>query len=79
VAHLRAYTLGLEVPEHGDCPCCAGGVHHGHLQESAVRVREDSCNSENILPLIPPNATLPVLQSRGGCDSGGCSSCRHDR
>jgi hypothetical protein len=29
----------------------------------------------HILPMISRNATLPVLQSRGGCSSGGCSSC----
>jgi len=76
VAHLRAYTLGLEVPAHGDCPCCSAGVHHGQLKDSAARLREDSCHSENILPMIAANATLPpVLQSRGGCGSGGCSSC----
>ena len=42
VAHLRAYTLGLEVRAHGDCPCCSGGVHHAHLKDSAERLREDS-------------------------------------
>jgi radical SAM protein with 4Fe4S-binding SPASM domain len=75
VAHLRAYTLGLEVPAHGDCPCCSGGVHHAELKNSAERLRGHSDNSKNILPLTPPAATLPVLQSRGGCVSGGCSSC----
>ncbi len=34
VAHIRAYTLGLEVPEHGDCSCCSG-QHHDSLLESA--------------------------------------------
>ncbi len=75
VAHLRAYTLGLEVPAHGDCPCCSGGAHHRQLKDSAARLREDACHSENILPMVAANATLPVLQSRGGCGSGGCSSC----
>jgi radical SAM protein with 4Fe4S-binding SPASM domain len=79
VAHLRALRLGLEVPAHGDCPCCPGGIHHEQLKDSAARLREHSCNSENILPMIPPKATLPVLQSRGSCGSGGCSSCGHDR
>jgi radical SAM protein with 4Fe4S-binding SPASM domain len=75
VAHLRAYTLGLQVPEHGDCPCCAGGVHHQHLKSSALRLEAESADFENILPMFPANAPFPVLQSRGGCSSGGCSSC----
>jgi radical SAM protein with 4Fe4S-binding SPASM domain len=75
VAHLRAYTLGVSVPEHGDCPCCASGVHFSHLQESAMRLKESSSNAEKIIPLPYPNSSLPVLQSGGGCSPGGCSSC----
>ena len=75
VAHLRAYTLELQVPEHGDCPCCSGGVHHQHLQDSARRLLKESPSSENIIPLLSANSILPVLGSRGGCASGGCSSC----
>ncbi len=75
VAHLRAFTLGLEAPEHGDCPCCSGGVHHEHLKDSARRLQKESPSSENIIPLISSNSILPVLGSRTGCASGGCSSC----
>lgn len=75
VAHLRALTLGLEVPEHGDCPCCSGGKHHVHLAESAERLKKISPNSENIIPLLNNNSPLAVLQPRGGCSTGGCSSC----
>lgn len=75
VAHLRAYALGLQAPEHGACPCCSGGVHYEHLKSSAQRLRQLSTDSENIIPMLPVNTPLPVLQSRGGCNSGGCSSC----
>jgi radical SAM protein with 4Fe4S-binding SPASM domain len=75
VAHLRAYALGLQVPAHGNCPCCGGGVHYEHLKSSARRLHEESSNSKNIIPMVPVNASFPVLQTRGGCSSGGCSSC----
>ena len=75
VAHLRAYTLGLEVPEHGDCPCCAGGVHEPSLRASSEKVRELSARNNEILPIQSSSTQLPVLQARGGCGSGGCSSC----
>jgi radical SAM protein with 4Fe4S-binding SPASM domain len=75
VAHLRAYTLGLQVPEHGDCPCCSGGVHHSHLQDSARSLQQESPSSEKIIPLLSANSIFPVMNSRGGCSSGGCSSC----
>jgi hypothetical protein len=63
----------LDVPEHGDCACCEGGIHHQSLAESAERLRKDSfANSD-----IPIHATssLPVLQTGSGCGPRGCSSC----
>jgi len=69
VAHLRAYTLGLQVPEHGDCPCCTGGMYHQSLTESSRRLQTEPAAIQSIVPL------LPVLQASGGCASGGCSSC----
>ena len=39
-AHLRAMSLGFEVPEHGTCECCKGGRYHEELLASAVRIRE---------------------------------------
>jgi len=75
VAHLRAFALGIEVPEHGDCSCCAGGEHHAPLLESAERIHKDSAVLTNVIPLPRSNSLLPVLDSRGGCSAGGCSSC----
>jgi radical SAM protein with 4Fe4S-binding SPASM domain len=77
VAHLRAFALEIEVPEHGDCGCCAGGKHHAALQEAAERINKDAVTFPRPLALSPSTSTslLPVLDSRQGCSSGGCSSC----
>jgi radical SAM protein with 4Fe4S-binding SPASM domain len=74
VAHLRAYALGIDVPEHGDCSCCAGGVHEKDLREAGARIRERNA-ATSFVPLTTPASLLPVLQSSGGCSSGGCGSC----
>ncbi len=75
VAHLRAYTLELQVPEHGDCPCCRGGAHYEELISSAQRLSKETSSPLNILPLKPVTSILPVLSAPKGCGSGGCSSC----
>ncbi len=77
VAHLRAFALGVPVPEHGDCACCAGGEHHAALHASAKRINEDLVTFPNILPSssLHSNSLLPVLDSRQSCSTGGCSSC----
>ncbi len=77
IAHLRAFALGIQVPEHGDCACCEGGSQHTPLRASAQRINQDSAALTNIIPLPSPrsNSLLPVLDSRGGCSAGGCSSC----
>ncbi len=75
VAHLRAYTLGLPVPEHGDCPCCLGGAQYDGLVNSAQRLGKEISSPLNIIPLHAANSILPVLSAPKGCGSGGCSSC----
>jgi radical SAM protein with 4Fe4S-binding SPASM domain len=75
VAHLRAYALGVEVPSHGDCACCAAGSQHEQLRQSAERINKESPALLNVLPLANSSSLLPVLDSRSGCSSGGCSSC----
>ena len=72
VAHLRAYTLGIEPPGHGDCACCAGGSHHSDLMDSAKRLRAGDFPA--LVP-VPPSNLLNVLQAPSGCQSGGCGSC----
>lgn len=76
VAHLRAFALGIQVPEHGDCNCCAGGRHYPALQESAGRINRHSHAPANAIPIAAAGALLPVLnRAGGGCSAGGCSSC----
>ena len=75
VAHLRAYSIGIDVPSHGDCACCAGGAQHARLLESAERLQKNVSYFQKTAPAPRPSALLPVLGSQGGCSAGGCSSC----
>lgn len=75
VAHLRALALGLQVPEHGACACCADGSQYASLREAAARLNQDSARLPNLVALPKPKSLLPVLNSGGGCSSAGCSSC----
>ena len=74
VAHLRAYALGYEVPEHGDCSCCKPGTVHDGLRASARRIQEQKADPALWSGGKTPPA-LNVLQPIGGCGSGGCGSC----
>jgi radical SAM protein with 4Fe4S-binding SPASM domain len=74
VAHLRAYALGYDVPEHGDCNCCKPGEVQDQLRGSAQRIlKQESDPSLWAGGKTPP--ALHVLQPTGGCTSGGCGSC----
>jgi hypothetical protein len=74
VAHLRAYALGFDVPEHGDCAYCNGGKSQEELMKSAARIRNQSGDGS---AWVESNATAPfqILQSGDSCGSGGCGSC----
>lgn len=39
VAHLRAYALGLTVPDHGKCEYCKGGSRYKDLMRSVEKLR----------------------------------------
>jgi radical SAM protein with 4Fe4S-binding SPASM domain len=73
VAHLRALSLGLEVPAHGECEFCATGTEHDRLRSAAERIRSLETNVED---WMEPASLLPVLNqgaarpSCGGCGSG---------
>jgi len=68
-AHLRALSLGLEIPEHGDCEFCEGEGQE-RIRESAVRIRSAEINVED---WMEPAPAFPVL-NQGGLRSG-CASC----
>jgi radical SAM protein with 4Fe4S-binding SPASM domain len=73
VAHLRAMALGVEVPAHGACECCAGGSSYSKLAHSAERIRNGEVNVGSWTPM-QSSAALPVLQQLSACGSG-CGSC----
>jgi radical SAM protein with 4Fe4S-binding SPASM domain len=75
VAHLRAYTLGCDVPEHGDCGCCKPGDLHDGLLASAKHIENQKSDSRLWAGGKIPPPMLNVLQPAGGCGSGGCGSC----
>jgi radical SAM protein with 4Fe4S-binding SPASM domain len=70
VAHLRAETLDIPVPSHGDCEYCAGGMGH-HLVRAAAEALK-SGEAERIAA-IPYEAAHAAVAS--GCGTGGCGSC----
>ena len=76
VAHMRAYALGFEVPAHGDeCSCCKGGARHDEIMAAAERIRERTTDPGLWSGSGSYHPALNVLQSSGGCGSGGCGSC----
>jgi radical SAM protein with 4Fe4S-binding SPASM domain len=74
VAHLRAYALGHEVPEHGDCSCCEGGVHRGELMSAAERLKNFKPET-NLLAGGPSTPSLLNVLQSSGRPSGACGSC----
>jgi radical SAM protein with 4Fe4S-binding SPASM domain len=79
VAHLRAYTLGESVPEHGDCDCCKPGKSHSELMEAARRIRDEQPDPRlwnNAATLMP---VLNVLPQPNSIQSGACGSCASHR
>jgi radical SAM protein with 4Fe4S-binding SPASM domain len=71
VAHLRAVTIGAEIPAHGDCEFCAGGSEHDALLESARRIASKEIDVES---WVGPQQILPILNNPGVA-AGGCGSC----
>lgn len=76
VAHLRAYALGYEVPEHGDCACCKPGDVHDGLMEAADRIQKQLSGPRQWTSTAPALPALNVLQPSSGCGGGSCGSCQ---
>jgi radical SAM protein with 4Fe4S-binding SPASM domain len=72
VAHLRAATMEIPVPPHGDCEYCEGGSSHAALAQSLKSLETRAQEKWMHFPERKP--LLPVLtgQRSGGA---GCSSC----
>jgi radical SAM protein with 4Fe4S-binding SPASM domain len=73
VAHLRAATVGAEIPPHGECEFCGGGSRHEEVMESAQRIRNKEIDVEN---WSPGEQLLPIL-SNPEAVTGACAACRH--
>ena len=71
VAHLRAAAVGVEIPPHGDCSFCGGGVRHDEVMESARRITNKEVNPED---WIGPPSVGPLLQILNN-PTAGCGSC----
>lgn len=70
VAHLRAQSLGLEVPAHGECEFCAGGVEHDRVRGAAQRIRSAETDVES---WSEPESPFLVLNQAG--PRTACSGC----
>ncbi len=46
VAHLRAHTMKMDIPAHGDCEYCPGGRHHGEMVKEAKRLNRKVTSNE---------------------------------
>jgi len=79
VAHLRAYALGYDVPEHGECRCCNGGEMHHSLLAAGKRIQKQMAESGPAVSVRTPAPLLNVLQPASACGSGGCGSCATTR
>src|SRR5438876_2958106 len=78
VTHLRAHTLDLPVPPHGDCVFCKGGTRYDEVVRSAAGLKAGTNASAGALR--SPGRVLPIISeaetaSTGGCAGGGCTSC----
>ena len=73
VAHLRAYSFGIDVPSHGDCEYCEGSAGHPDLMRSveALKKRTETRNMAH----QAKSRYLPVVNEAGASSGGGCSSC----
>jgi radical SAM protein with 4Fe4S-binding SPASM domain len=79
VAHLRAYALDLEVPEHGSCTSCRGGTHHEDLLAAAQRLKNLKPDPSSWLPAKSSAPVFKVLQTSSERHGAACNSCTTTR
>jgi radical SAM protein with 4Fe4S-binding SPASM domain len=72
VAHLRAVSLGLQAPPHGECDFCAGGRRYSDVMESAQRIISKEID---VGEWTSPPMLLPILDNRSPSPGGGCGGC----
>jgi radical SAM protein with 4Fe4S-binding SPASM domain len=69
VAHLRAETLDIPVPAHGDCEYCADGERHEVVREAAEALKSGEAERIAAIPYEPAHPAV------SGCGTGSCGSC----
>jgi radical SAM protein with 4Fe4S-binding SPASM domain len=69
VAHLRAETLDIPVPAHGDCEYCAGGTGHHLVRSGAEALKSGEAERIAAIPYEP------AQPAASGCGTGSCGSC----
>jgi len=70
VAHLRAETLDIPVPVHGDCEYCQGGTGHELVRSAAEALKSGEADRIAAIPYEPA-----VRPAASGCGTGSCGSC----
>ena len=72
VAHIRAHVLGLDIPPHGPCEYCEGGVHHELVLDEVKVLRHMQERGEIPTPnyQAPAAHRLPVLGAAGPIGGG---------
>ena len=73
VAHLRAASIGVQIPAHGECEFCVAGGKHDSMIESARRIANNEIDVESWLV---PQQVLPIINNVG-VSAGGCGNCGH--
>jgi radical SAM protein with 4Fe4S-binding SPASM domain len=72
VAHLRAMSLGLQAPPHGECDFCSGGRSYSAVMESAQRIisKEIDVGEWSNPPML-----FPILDNRSPTSGAACGGC----
>ena len=72
VAHLRAMSLGLQAPPHGECDFCPGGRSYSAAMESAQRIISKEID---VGEWTNPPMLFPILDNRSPTPGGACGGC----
>jgi len=72
VAHLRAKTMGIAVPAHGDCEYCEGGTAYSDLLDSAATLQQR--RDELWMGPAAHAKVFPIMAAERSA-GGGCGSC----
>jgi len=72
VAHLRAVSLGLQAPPHGECDFCPGGRSYSAVMESAQRIISKEID---VGEWTNPPMFFPILDNRSPTPGGACGGC----